>query len=140
MAIQLSVAVREARLNSIETQIGTSPVLRIWAGTPRASCATADDGTAANLLAEIALPSDWMAAAGTPGAGQKGIAGGPWTDSSANNTGTAAYFRIYATGGTTCHLQGTVGTSGADMIVDNTSFAAGQQFSITSFTLTDGNA
>jgi hypothetical protein len=65
---------------------------------------------------------------------------GTWTDSSADATGTAGHFRLYASDGTTCHAQGTVGTSGADMIVDNTSFATGQSFTVTTFTLTAGNA
>ncbi len=64
---------------------------------------------------------------------------GTWQDTSADNTGTAAHFRIYDSGGTTCHLQGTVGTSGTDLVVDSTSFTAGQSFTISSFTLTDGN-
>jgi hypothetical protein len=36
-------------------------------------------------------------------------------------------------------MQGTVGTSGTDMIVDNTSFNAGQNFTVNTFTLTAGN-
>jgi hypothetical protein len=67
---------------------------------------------------------------------------GTWEDASADATGTAAHFRLYATDGTTCHAQGTVTATGGggDMTVDNTSFAAAQAFSVTSFTLTDGNA
>ena len=41
MAVQLSVAVRNARLDAIETNIGTSAVLRIRSGAPPATCATA---------------------------------------------------------------------------------------------------
>jgi hypothetical protein len=39
-------------------------------------------------------------------------------------------------------MQGTVTATGGggDMQVDNVSFAAGQQFTVTAFTLTDGNA
>ena len=44
MGIQLSVAVRNARLDVIETTIGTSAVLKIRSGTPPATCATADSG------------------------------------------------------------------------------------------------
>lgn len=67
---------------------------------------------------------------------------GTWEDTSADNTGTAAHFRIYASDGTTCHAQGTVTATGGggDMTCDNVSFAAGQAFSITGFTLTAGNA
>ena len=67
---------------------------------------------------------------------------GTWTDASADAAGTAAHFRLYASDGTTAHAQGTVTITGGggDMTVDNTSFSAGQAFTITSFTLTAGNA
>ena len=135
MAIQLSAAVRNARLDAIETTVGTSPVLRIFTGAQPANCAAADAGT---ILAEMTLPSDWMAAASS---GSKALAG-TWQDASANNAGTAAHYRIYATGGTTCHLQGSVTATGGggDLTLDNTSIAAAQSVTITSFTLTDANA
>jgi hypothetical protein len=67
---------------------------------------------------------------------------GTWEDTSADNTGTAAHFRIYASDGTTCGAQGTVTVTGGggDMTVDSVSFTAGQAFSVTGFTLTAGNA
>lgn len=136
MAIQLSVGVREARLNAIETTISTSPKLYIYSGTVTANCAAADP---TGLLVTINLPSDWMAAAGTPGAGQKGILGGPWS-ATASGTGTAASFRIKDNAGTTCHIQGTVGQGTGDLQLDNTSIATNQTVNVTTFTLTDGNA
>lgn len=133
MTIQLSTAVRNAMLDAIETLIGASAILRIRTGAAPANPATADSGT---VLATLNLPSDWLAAAAS---GSKAMSG-TWQDASADATGTAAHFRIYDSAGTTCHLQGTVGTSGADLIVDNTSFAAGQAFNITAFSLSAGNA
>lgn len=133
MAIQLSAAVRNARLDAIESTIGTSAVLKIRTGAAPADVATADSGT---VLATLTLPSDWMAAASSGSKAKSGT----WQDTSADASGTAAHFRIYASDGTTAHLQGTVGTSGTDMIVDSVSFTAGQSFTINSFTLTDGNA
>jgi hypothetical protein len=135
MAIQFSVAVRNARLDAIENTIGTSAILKIRTGSAPASCATADSGT---VLATVNLPSDWMAAAS---GGSKSMSG-TWQDASADASGTAGHFRIYASDGTTCHMQGsvTITGGGGDMQVDNTSFATGQSFTITSFTLTDGNA
>lgn len=135
MAIQFSVAVRNARLDAIETAIGTSAIMRIRTGAAPASCATADSGT---VLATLNLPSDWMAAAAS---GSKSMSG-TWQDSSADASGTAGHFRIYDSTGTTCHIQGTVTATGGggDLQVDNVNFATGQQFTVTSFTLTDGNA
>lgn len=135
MAIQLSVAVRNARLDSIETTVGTSATLRIRTGTAPANCAAADTGT---VLATITCPTDWLAAASS---GSKSITG-TWQDLSADATGTAGHFRLYDSAGTTCHLQGTVTATGGggDMEVSSTSFTAGQSFTVNTFTLTDGNA
>lgn len=134
-ALQLSGSVRDARLDAIETTIGTSPILRIRTGAAPANCATADSGT---VLAEMTLPSDWMAAA----SGGSKSKSGTWQDASANAAGTAAHFRIYESTGTTCHLQGTVTitSGGGDMELDNDSIAVGQTVTVTTFTLTDGNA
>lgn len=135
MALQFSVSVRNAMLDAIETAIGTSAVLKIRTGSAPADCATADSGT---VLATISLASDWAAAASS---GSKAWSGTP-SDSSADNAGTAAHWRLYASDGTTCHAQGTVTATGGggDLTVDNTSFATGQQFDITSWTWTAGNA
>lgn len=135
MTIQLSTAVRNARLDAIEATIGVSAIMMIRSGAVPASVATANAGT---VLATLNLPSDWMAAAA---GGSKSMLGS-WADSSADAAGTAGHFRIYASDGTTAHLQGTVTATGGggDMTVDNVSFAAGQAFSVTGFTLTDGNS
>ena len=142
MAIQLSVAVRNARLDAIETTISTSPTLEIRSGSVPANCAAADSGT---VLATLTLPSDWMAAAGTPTAGAKTISG-TWQDINADATGTAGHFCVYNSqatkDGTTCFIQGTVTATsgGGDMEVSSTSFTSGQSFTVSTFTLTDGNA
>lgn len=135
MALQYSTAVRNARLDVVETTIGTTPILTIRSGAAPANPAAANSGT---VLATVNLPSDWMANAS---AGTKAMSG-TWTDSSADATGTAAHWRIHDSTGTTCHMQGTVTATGGggDMTVDNVSFASGQTFTVTSFTLTAGNA
>lgn len=135
MAIQLSVSVRNARLDQIETTISTSAILKIRTGAAPADCAAADTGT---VLATLNLPSDWMAAAAS-GAKAKS---GTWQDASADATGTAAHFRVYDSAGTTCHIQGTVTATGGggDLTLDNTSIASAQVVTVTGFTLTDGNA
>lgn len=60
MALQLSTTVRNARLDQIESQIGTAPILTIRTGAAPANCGTANSGT---VLATLTLPSDWLAAA-----------------------------------------------------------------------------
>lgn len=135
MTLQYSVAVRNARLDVVESTIGTSAVMKVRTGAQPATCATADSGT---VLATLSLPSDWLGAASS---GTKAIAGS-WADSAADATGTAAHFRIYASDGTTCGMQGSVTATGGggDLTVDSVSFVSGQPFSVSSFTLTAGNA
>lgn len=134
MAVQLSVLVRNGRLDAIETVISTSAILKIRSGSAPANCAATDTGT---VLATITCPSDWMAAA----SGGSKSKSGTWEDLSADATGTAGHFRVYDSTGAVCHLQGTVTATsgGGDMEVSSTSFTAGQSFTITTFTLTDGN-
>jgi hypothetical protein len=135
MTLQLSTTVRNAQLDAIETAIGTSAILKIRTGAPPATCATADSGT---VLATCNLPSDYLAAA----SGGTKAKSGTWEDLSADATGTAGHWRLYASDGVTCHAQGTVTATGGggDMTVDNTVFAVAQAFTITGFTLTAGNA
>lgn len=134
MTLQLSVAVRNAELDAIEATAGVSAILKVASGAQPANCAAVASGT---ILATLNLPSDWMTAAS---AGSKAKSG-TWEDTSADATGTAAHWRLYASDGTTCHAQGSVTATGGggDMTVDNTSFAAGQDFTVTGFTLTAGN-
>lgn len=133
MAIQYSTAVNNARLDSIETAIGATAILRIRTGAPPANCGAADTGT---VLATLTLPADWMAAA----SGGTKAKLGTWQDTVADATGTAGHFRIYDSTGTVCGMQGTYGTSATDMIGDSASFTAGQSFTINTFTLTAANS
>lgn len=131
MAWQKSVEARNAQLDAFETAVGTSPIMEIRTGAPPDNCAAASTG---DVLATLQLPSDWMNAASN---GQKTKAG-TWEDTSADADGTAGHFRIFKSDGETCMAQGTITETGGggDMEVNNTDFAAGQSFVISSFTLT----
>lgn len=131
MALQYSVGVNNARLDAVESTTGTAALLRIYTGSAPANCAAAATGT---LLATITLPSDWMNAAS--GASKTKL--GTWSVAAAA-AGTAGYFRILDSAGTNTHVQGTCGTSGTDMILDNTSIASGQTVTINTFTLNAAN-
>jgi hypothetical protein len=133
MAYQFSVAVRNAQLDVIETTIGASPTLELRTGAPPATAATADSGT---VLATMALPADWMAAAS---AGSKGLSG-TWQDAAADATGTFGHFRIKQ--GATTHWQGTVSGpgGGGDIVMDSATVTLGQQVSIVTMALTAGGA
>lgn len=135
MALQLSIVVRNARLDAIEATIAASAILKIRTGSVPANCAASDSGS---VLATLNLPSDYFSAASSGSMAKTGT----WQDASADGTGTAEHFRLYANDGTTCHLQGTVTATGGggDLTLDNVSIASGQTVTITTFTLTDGNA
>lgn len=133
MTIQRSVAVNNARLDAIETTVGTAPKLRIYSGAPPANCAAARTGT---LLCEITLPSDWMAAASSASKAKAGS----WTGTGAA-AGTAGHYAIMDSAGSTCHEQGTVTATGGggDATIDNTSIAIGQTVTVNTFQWNAGN-
>lgn len=128
-----ATSLRNARADSITTEVGSAGVLRIYDGTPPASVGAALSGN--TLLAELVMGSPMAPAA----------SGGVLTlnaisnDSSANATGTATFCRLFTSGGT-AKVQGTVGTSGAFLNMNTVSFVAGAVVSITSATITEGNA
>lgn len=127
MAFQYGVAARTARLNALLTAIGSSGTLLVYSGTEPANNAAADPS---GLLATIALPS-------TPATVASGVLtlSGTWA-TTASATGTAASFRI-KDGSGVCHLQG---NTTSDLVLNNTSITSGQPVSVTSFTITGGNA
>lgn len=134
MSLQESVSVRNARLDSIETTIGTAPLLILFSGAVAANCAAADP---AGVLATLTLPSDWMSNAAS---GVKAKTG-TWSGTG-SGSGTAASFRVKDSTNTTCHLQGTVTITGGggDATMDNPVVAPSQALSVSTFAITAGNA
>lgn len=132
MAVQYSVAVRNARQNAVETTVGTAPILQLRSGAQPASCAAADSGT---LLCTLTLPSDWLNAAS---AGATTLLG-TWSGT-VGTAGTVGHFRLKDSSGTTCHMQGSVGLGTGDLSMDNNVVAVSQALSINTWTTTDGNA
>ncbi len=132
MAIQKSTALRDAEANAYESTVGTSPVMRLFTGAQPANCAAANSGTE---LANGTLPSDWM------GASSAGVVAkaGTWTLTGIAG-GTAAHYRLYASNGTTCHEQGTVGQGSGDLSLDNTTIANGQTITISTWSRTVANS
>lgn len=132
--MQYSVTLRNNQLDQVESTIGVSPKLQFRSGAAPANCAAADSGT---LLAEMPLPSDWMAAAAS---GSK-VKAGTWTVAG-TAAGVIGHFRIKDSAGTTCHVQGsiTITGGGGDMTVDNTNAAVGQSITVNTYTINAGNA
>jgi hypothetical protein len=129
MAIQFSISAANALLDAIEAAIGTSAILKLRTGAAPATPATADSGT---VIATLNLPADFMAAA----AGGSKAKSGTWEDLTADASGTPAHYRLYASDGTTCHQQGTVGQGSGDLSLNNTTVVAGQAITVTTFTWT----
>jgi hypothetical protein len=128
MTITTSAAVKNGRLDAITTAWGATPKLRLYSGTAPADATAALSGN--TLLAEV-TPTPAAASAGT-----KDMLGGAKSTTGAA-TGTATFYRAYNSGGTTCHEQGTVGTSGTDLIIDNTSITSGQTVNFNTWTKTE---
>jgi hypothetical protein len=131
MALAYEAAtLRDAMLDAITTRAGNAALLRIYSGSRPST-----GGTATTLLAELTCGTPFAAAA------VNGVLtlGAITQDSSANATGTATWFRIVQSDGTTFVLDGDVGTSGSDLNLTTTSIVSGQPVSVTSFVITEGN-
>lgn len=106
-----------------------SGYLRIYGGTQPA---TADTATAEVILAELTFAATAFAAA----VGGVATANAIVADASANNTGTATWFRCWKSDGTTKVFDGSVGTSGADLNLNSVAIQSGAQVSVSPFTFT----
>jgi len=130
MTTGYATGLRNAQLDAITTFAGNGAKLRIYDGSRPAT-----GGTATNLLAEFTLGSPFASSASSGSLS-------PTLPSNVNASasGTATWFRIVKADGTTHVLDGSVGTSGADLNLNSTSISSGVAVSITSFSITRGNA
>ncbi len=132
--LKMSDGLRNAMMDAIETFAGGSALLNIYDGTQPTDADTAI--TTQTLLAQLTLNADFG------GASTNGVVtlNAITDDASANASGTATWFRIFKSDATTVVMDGSVGTSSADLILNNTAIVAGVLVSVTSATLTHGNA
>jgi len=133
LALAYSTTVRNNRMVQVRDAIdggAGAGLMRIYDGTRPATC-----GTATTLLAELTHSDP---CAGAPSAGALTFSA-ITADASANATGTATWYRDVDSTGTCC-IDGNVGTSGAELNLNSTSIATGQQVSCTSKVYTEGNA
>ena len=126
MATRTSLTSRNASLTAMATRLN-SGILRIYTGSQPATPETAASGT---LLAECTLNA-------TSGTVTNGVftAGAITQDSSANNSGTAGWFRVFQSNGTTVEFDG---LAGAELTMANYDIVAGGTVSITALTYTLG--
>lgn len=104
--------------------------LRIYSGTKPANADAAVPGDAV-LLAELRFGADAFPAAVAGLLTANAIT----ADASADATGTATWFRALKSDGTSVLMDGTVGTSGADLNLDSVAIQANADVTVTSFTL-----
>jgi len=130
--LKYSAALKNARLDQITSKVGTSGLLRIYDGTQPASPDTAIGSQ--TKLAELTCNASAFAPAASGGV----LTANAISGANALATGTAAWFRLCKSDGTAV-IDGTVGTSGTDLIIDNTSINSGQSVSVSSLAITSGN-
>lgn len=125
MSVTYSTAVKTARMTAVRDQIdagGAAGRLEICSAGYAAILATITLGYSGNSTGTIS--GDTLT-----------LAGFPRSDTSADNTGTAAVARIRTSAGADVITGLTVGTSGSDINLDSTSITAGQTVTINSATV-----
>ena len=132
MAITLATATAQAMCNAAVDLIDGGPAagyIQIRSGSRPAS---ANDAATGTLLATLTFSDPAFGSANSSGVA---TASAITQDSSADNTGTATWARVFdSTGATIFDIS--VGTSGADLNLDSTSIIAGGTVSVTSMTVT----
>ena len=128
----IAKAMCDAIVDEIDNGGGTA-VLRIYGDTRATDVDTAV--AAQTLLSEHNLSNPAFGAAVDIGGSARATANSISDDTSANNTDTATWFRVFNRAGTPV-IDGNVGTSSADLIIDNTSITAGQTVKVNSYTVT----
>jgi hypothetical protein len=120
--------------NGFKGAFNTTGVIKIYSGTPPG----ANNAVTGTLLSTLALSATAFGAAASRVSTAAAIA----SDTSAAATGTAGYFRVKLSGDADTataslkRLEGTVGTSGADMNLNSTAITIGGTVSISSWTYT----
>ena len=129
MTLGYVATLRNNQLAQITTSVGTSGKIRIYSGTRPAT-----GGTETTILAELPCSATFAPA---PSGGVLTV--NAITSATASATGTASWFRIL-TSANAAVVDGDVGTSGSDLNLNSTSITSGGTVSISSFTITAGNA
>lgn len=102
--------------------------IKIYSGTPPANADASLSGN--TLLAELALSPTSAPAASSGQLTFNTVS----DDTSANNSGVATFYRTFKSDGTTVVTQGTVGTSGESLNLDDVNIVATGTVSVSSYT------
>lgn len=131
--LSITSAVAQGMLNGtgLAEALGASPKIRIYSGTKPTNADSALSGN--TQLAELVCASTPFSGFTDPGAGSaRATFGAIANDTSADATGTATFFRILDSAGTTVKMQGDAGTTGTALILATAAFSAGSTIAISS--------
>ena len=129
--LKYSNGTRNAQQQGLITYAGSGSIIHIYQGTQPANANTAISGQ--TLLVSLTISGGF----GTDSNGTLTL--GTVTDGTAVATGTAEFFRITKSDNTTVIMDGSVGTSGCDLNLNNTSIATTQIVGISSGTIIRAN-
>jgi hypothetical protein len=130
--LKYSNGTRNAQQQGLITYAGTGSIIRLYDGSQPANANTA-------IVAQTLLVS--LTIAGGFGTDSNGtITLGAVTSGTAVASGTASFFRIVKSDGTTVVMDGSVGTSGSDLNLNTTTVASAQTVSITAGTIIRANS
>lgn len=130
MTLEYSNATRHAQNEGLITYAGTNALFNIYSGTQPANANTAI--TSQVLLASMPIPGVF----GTDVNGTLTLSA--VTATNAVGSGTASFFRIFKAD-TSVVMDGSVGLSDADLILNTVTINAGQIVDITAGTIIRGN-
>lgn len=122
----------DAFVDAIDAGAGAG-VLRIYSGTVPALVDTALGAQV--ILAELTMSDPAFGNAVDANPGATATANAISDDTTANATGTASFFRIFDSNGV-ARIQGTCGTSGAELILNSVEIQAGALVEVLSLTVT----
>ncbi len=130
---------RNTRMDSVTTRLGTVPVLKIY-GSSLGSVPANVGATASSLnvlLAQVPITSSNAFAAASSGLL---TANAFTTESAADGTGTATYARFCTSTGLAI-IQMTAGSSvGNELVLNTAAISSGAAVAVTSMTILEGNA
>jgi hypothetical protein len=129
--LKYSNGTRNAQQNGLITYAGTGALINIYAGSQPANANTAISGQ--TLLVTLTVTGSF----GTDSNGT--ITLSTVANGTAVATNTATFFRITKSDTTTVVMDGSVATSDADLVLNNTSIATGQVVSISAGTIIRAN-
>lgn len=133
MTVSVSTAARNAKLDALVAFMGASPLLRVYNGTLPAGVNSAIGVN--TKLAELVMAATPFPAAVSGSITANAITG----DASADATGTATFYRIYKADGITAVVQGAVGLTSTDLVLNTTSIITASPVSVISLVYTEGN-